>query len=316
MLNWKKHGRIFNPKESSRHDWMQVQAQNPFALKFENFVRVYFNTRPEKSKDGKNTSYAGFVDLDRNDLSKIIRVSPKPILELGGKGTFDEFGVMAGSVAKIQDKYYLYYVGWSRMLSVPYNWAIGLAVSSDAENFERLGNGPVIGASIKEPYLQAGCSSIMKIEDNWHLWYTSGVKWIDEGEKPESVYQITHAVSKDGIIWNRDGYFSIDPVLENEAQASPTIIKIDDKWHMFFSYRHTTNFRNKERGYRIGYAYSYDLKKWVRNDDMVGIDVSEAGWDSEMICYPHIFELDSKIYMLYCGNDFGKEGFGYAELEI
>lgn len=316
MFKWKKLGKIFDPTVSSPYDWMQVQTQNPYVLKFDNFIRVYFNTRPQKSEEGKNTSYAGFVDLDRADLSKVIKISSEPILSLGGKGAFDEFGIMAGSVAKFGDKYHIYYVGWSRMLSVPYNWAIGLAISDNAETFERVGIGPVIGASLKEPYLQAGCSTLLKIEDDWHMWYTSGVKWIDNGEKPESVYQITHAVSKDGIDWIRDGYFSVSPVLENEAQASPTIIQIGNKWHMFFSYRHTTDFRNKERGYRIGYASSSDLKKWERNDNIAGLSVSDSGWDSEMVCYPHIFELDGKIYMLYCGNGFGQSGFGYAELEM
>jgi hypothetical protein len=43
--------------------------------------------------------------------------------------------------------------------------------------------------------------------------------------------------------------------------------------------------------------------------------VSEEGWDAEMISYPHVFELDGKIYMFYLGNQVGREGFGMAELE-
>ena len=314
-MKWVKRGQIFNPTILGDSDWMQVQAQNPYVLKFDNFIRVYFNTRPQKSKDGKNKSYAGFVDLDINDFSKIIKIASKPLLNLGEIGTFDEHGVMAGSVYKMGNEYYLYYVGWTRMQSVPYNWAIGLAVSKDGEVFTRKGNGPVIGANLNEPYLQAGCSSILNIDNTLHMWYTTGVKWIDNGEKPESVYQITHATSLDGIHWDRDGALCIEPVIEDEAQASPTVIKIGEKWHMLFSYRHTTNFRNKERGYRIGYASSYDLKTWKRDDAFAGLNVSDTGWDSEMVCYPHIFEVKGKVYLLYCGNDFGKEGFGYAELE-
>ena len=34
-----------------------------------------------------------------------------------------------------------------------------------------------------------------------------------------------------------------------------------------------------------------------------------------MIAYPHVFELDEKIYMLYLGNQVGRYGFGLAELE-
>ena len=83
---------------------------------------------------------------------------------------------------------------------------------------------------------------------------------------------------------------------------------------MFFCYRYSLNFRGKERGYRIGYAYSDDLKIWIRDDSKAGIDVSDDGWDSEMISYPHVFEFDGKIYMLYLGNQVGRYGFGLAEL--
>jgi hypothetical protein len=33
-----------------------------------------------------------------------------------------------------------------------------------------------------------------------------------------------------------------------------------------------------------------------------------------MICYPHIVEVDGRSLMFYCGNYFGREGFGCAEL--
>jgi predicted GH43/DUF377 family glycosyl hydrolase len=85
---------------------------------------------------------------------------------------------------------------------------------------------------------------------------------------------------------------------------------------MYFVYRYALNFRkNKERGYRIGYAYSHDLINWIRDDNNVGISYSETGWDSEMHHYPHVFELDGNYYMLYNGNDFGKYGFGLAGME-
>jgi hypothetical protein len=33
-----------------------------------------------------------------------------------------------------------------------------------------------------------------------------------------------------------------------------------------------------------------------------------------MISYSHVFELDGKIFMMYLGNQVGKQGFGLAEL--
>lgn len=308
-------GQVFEISKHGFGDWMKEQAQNPFTLVLPEVVRVYFNCRAKRDVEGKSISYAGYVDLDRKDLTKVVDVSKNPVLLPGGTGAFDEFGVMEGSVIPVREKQFLYYCGWSRMQSVPYNWAIGLAISCDnAKTFTKYGKGPILGATYNEPFLQAGCSSVKLVDGLFHMWYTSGIKWIKTSEKPESVYQIMHCTSQDGIHWKRNGIPIIKPVFENEAQASPSVIKIGNKWHMFFSYRHSVNFRNKDRGYRIGYAWSDDLKIWHRDDEEAGLQVSETGWDSEMVCYPHVNEIDGNIFMFYCGNDFGKEGFGYAKL--
>jgi hypothetical protein len=37
-------------------------------------------------------------------------------------------------------------------------------------------------------------------------------------------------------------------------------------------------------------------------------------WDADMQCYPHAFECDGSVYLLYNGNEFGRYGFGLAKL--
>ena len=123
------------------------------------------------------------------------------------------------------------------------------------------------------------------------------------------------ATSTDGIHWERDGKVLLAQAFENESQASPTVKYWNRKWHLLFSYRHSTNFRNMERGYRIGYATSSDFINWERHDQLSGLTVSKTGWDSEMVCYPNLFEYRNEIYLFYCGNDFGKYGFGVARLK-
>lgn len=317
MLKWEKIGRIFDLSVMGNDSWMIEQAQNPFAIELQTCIRVYFNTRPPKDVNGNSQSLVGYVDLSKEDFPNVIHVSDYPVLKFGELGTFDEFGVMSGSVLKVKSKLYMYYVGWTRKISVPYNWEIGLAISGDeGRSFEKYGHGPIIGSNPKEPFLQAGCSSILFHNNEYILFYTSGIQWLTDcfTNKKESVYQIMKATSKDGINWRRDGKIIINSVIEQESQASPTIKFWGGKWHMLFSYRHSLDFRNKERGYRIGYATSDDLISWVRHDALSGVSVSKEGWDSEMICYPNLFEYSGKIYLFYCGNDFGKYGFGVARL--
>ena len=128
---------------------------------------------------------------------------------------------------------------------------------------------------------------------------------------------IKRATSKDGLEWKRDALELMPRRVDNECQTSASIFAKEDVHHMNFSYRHGTDFRNSaSRGYRIGYAFSEDnMTSWTRDDERAVIDVSDSGWDSRMIGYPHIFHLDGRHLMLYCGNDFGQGGFGYAVLE-
>ena len=125
------------------------------------------------------------------------------------------------------------------------------------------------------------------------------------------------AISNDLLEWEKVNKNIIsDKLNKYEAQASPDVIYFNNMYHMFFSYRQAKDYRlNKNNSYRIGYAYSSDLVNWTRDDSLAGIDVSETGWDSEMVSYPNLFELNKYIYMLYQGNETAKCGFGLAKLE-
>ena len=93
------------------------------------------------------------------------------------------------------------------------------------------------------------------------------------------------------------------------------VVKIKDRYHMVFCYRQSFDFRtNPQRGYRLGHAFSDDLQNWRRDDAWIEMGSGPGEWDSDMRCYPHIFSDEDKIYLLYNGNQFGRHGFGLAEL--
>jgi len=120
------------------------------------------------------------------------------------------------------------------------------------------------------------------------------------------------------VNWTKeDGHPIIsDRLGKEECQAHPTVTYFDGQYHLFFCYRHTVDFRNNhEKSYRIGHAYSTDLIHWTRDDETPLFQGTFGSWDSEMQCYPHVFESDGKVYLLYNGNEFGRYGFGLATLE-
>jgi len=311
-FKWEKKGLIFVP--AGRYEWMHSHAQNPTVLILDDRLRIYFTCRPRKDKDGNVTAVTTFVDVKKNDPSQIIYIHDCPILTMGDTGTFDQFGVMPGAVLKVGDEVWLFYVGWVRSQGVPYNHAIGLAISDD-EGFEfrRLGRGPILGRTPKEPFLQNSPYVFIQGE-LFHMWYSSGIEWIEHEGRMESIYVLMHATSSDGIQWNRESSPCVSGVVESECQTNPSVIEIDNRFHMWFCYRCGLDFRNAERGYRIGYAWSEDLINWHRDDDRGALTPSREGWDSQMVCYPCVVKVNGNIYMFYSGNYFGRDGFGYAVL--
>ena len=311
-VKWEKKGLVF--ASDGRYEWMQSYAQKTAVLIMEDRLRVYFACRTKRENDGNYTSLTTFVDCDKSNPSKVIHVHDRPILFLGEPGTFDQFGVVPGCVLPVGEEIWYYYVGWMRYQGVPYNCAIGLAISDDrGVEFRRLDKGPLLGPTLKEPFLQ--CSAFVMQRGNvFHMWYSSGIEWIEYEGRMESVYVLMHAVSHDGIYWEREGIPCIPHRVEHECQAGPSVIEIGKRFHMWFCYRYGVDFRNASHGYRIGYAWSDDLKNWHRDDDMGALMPSREGWDSQMVCYPHVVNVDGNIYMFYSGNYFGRDGFGYAVL--
>jgi predicted GH43/DUF377 family glycosyl hydrolase len=317
-MKWLKHGKIFDPTQHQLPNGCVQFAQSPQALVFDEFVRIYFSTRSIDPVNGKYLSHIAYVDMKKN-LRDVICVSQQPVIPLGDLGCFDEHGIFPMSVMRHGDAVYGYTCGWNRRVSVSVDTAIGLAISrDDGQTFQRIGSGPVLAASQNEPCL-VGDGFVKVINHVFHMWYIFGTGWkkYTTDAAPDRTYKIGHATSADGIEWTKEEAHCIIPdrLGPDESQALPTVIGIGKRHHMFFCYRESFDFRQTTgRGYRIGHAWSDDLVNWVRDDEQPQLAGTPNDWDSDMQCYPHIFECDEKIYLLYNGNEFGRYGFGLAEL--
>ncbi|MBR7791783.1 hypothetical protein KDM87_04180 [Undibacterium sp. FT147W] len=318
-MRWRKLGKIFDPTQHHVVDNGIGFAQSPQTLIFDDFVRIYFSTRVEDAS-GKFLSKIAFVDMDKT-LSTVLRISSDDVIAPGKLGCFDEHGIFPMNVLRVGKEIYAYTCGWSRRVAVSVETGIGIAISrDDGLTFQRVGDGPILSSSLHEACL-IGDGFVLKNNDQFHMWYIFGRNWkrYSDSAAPERIYKIGHAVSDDGINWHKDGGHQIIPDIlgEDECQALPTVLQIASRYHMFFCYREATDFRtNKARGYRLGHAWSDDLQTWERDDQACPLPGAAGEWDSDMQCYPHIFQCDEKIYLAYNGNQFGKFGFGIAQLEL
>ncbi len=319
-LRWQKLGKIFDPVDHALPNGCVEFAQSPQALVSDDHVRVYFSSRQRDESAEKFLSHVCYVDFEP-DFSRIRRVGERQVIPLGNRGCFDEHGIFPMNVLRHGGRVRGYTSGWTRRVSVSVDTGIGLAFSDDdGETFQRLGDGPVLSASPREPFL-VGDPFVRVHEGRFHMWYIFGTGWkrAAPDQEPDRVYKIGHAMSDDGIRWQReeDGLRIVpDRLHADESQALPTVIEIHGRHHMYFCYRESFDFRSGAgRGYRLGHAWSDDLRQWTRDDAGAGIELSAEGWDSEMQCYPHAFHCQGQAYLLYNGNAFGRHGFGIARLQ-
>jgi len=309
---WEKLGLVYTPNGSIA--WSQSHAQVPVAdfIEKENIIRIYFSTR-----DKENKSHPSYIEVNAYSPTEVVHINSEPLLSLGKIGTFDDCGVMPSWIIEHEQKKYLYYIGWNVRNTIPYHNSVGLAVSEDnGKKFKRFSEGPLWDRSHSEPHY-SGTSCVIKDDGIWKNWYLSCTEWRNVNGINEPRYHIKYAESHDGINWQRDGHVAIDYKDSEEAGiVKASVIKVDDTYHMWFSYRKFNNYRtDKSSSYRIGYANSKDGKNWIRNDNKAGITISLGGWDSLMIEYPHVIKVNDDYYMFYNGNGFGQTGFGVAKLK-
>ena len=288
-------------------------SKSPQAVVFDDYVRIYFSYCVPDGQ--KYISRVGFVEYDKM-FKHILRVSGEVIKE-GVPGAFDEHGIFPFSPFRDGKQLKAVTSGWTRRQSVSADAALGLVVSNDdGVTFDRLGDGPVMAASLHEPYLVADGFVIKIPQYGYLMYYIYGTEWAEYNgsDKPERTYKIAVAQSDNLLDWNRNGKQIIEDKFEGEAQALPSVVEYNGVWHMFFCYRHSVDFRNNHgHAYRIGYAHSKDLWNWERDDSVIQIPFEE--WSSEMQCYPNVFLMDGVLYLLYNGNQFGKSGFGLIKIE-
>lgn len=301
--SWEKLGRIVAPDPNI--DWMATWTGPACALQ-KGASSLY--TVHMAGRDRKNRSQIGTIEIDLTALPKPLSISEQPCLSFGELGAFDENGVSYPWIVKSGDRLHLYYNGWMPSVLTPFQIHLGLAVSDKDGGFSRVSRAPILERT-DEDHLSIGSAGVMLEDDLWKMWYTSFVRWGTASTDRKHYYNIKYAQSEDGIHWKRENKVCIDFSSADEfAICRPSVIKHAGKYHMWYSYRGDQ--------YRIGYSVSDDGISWKRRDGLAKIDVSNAGWDSEAICYSFVFRHENDLFMLYCGNEYGKDGMGIARLPL
>ncbi len=298
---WTSYGLIFKPNSNLK--WMKSHAQLPTILRLsEKVSRIYF-----ASRNKKQISHIGYFDFDLEN-KKVINYTKNPILFPGKIGNFDADGVYPSSIIEINNKIFLYFIGWNKGEKPPLFYAgIGLAISSDGGyTFEKLSCAPILSRSNYDPCLVTAPNVFWEL-DKLKMIYTSGLEWkVDLTGKLVSYYHLKEALSEDGIKWIRNGKVAVELEKKERDISRSDIISFKNGTKVLMYGVNTS-----QNPYRIKFSLKNNKGNWIRNDNIIKkIHLSKKGFDSRLMSYPSCLWYKEELYMFYNGNNFGKEGVG------
>ncbi len=301
-MRTRRLGRIFSAEQGP--SWMVSHAAYPTPLLIApDQLRIYFNTR-----DADNRGYLAWIDVDPADPLLVRDISSEPSLGPGPIGTFDHRGISNGSFHQVGSELWLYYMGWNKAVDTPFHNSIGLAVCRNRQDavFERRFNGPLLERSRFDPYTLSYPFVVGPSTGSiWQMYY--GTSRAAGNFNDNFMHVIAEATSADGIDWRPMGQDVISLGSGELGLSRPWLIETKSGRVMLYSVRRAQ--------YTIGAAlFDENEGGWHRTtDDLLG--PSTEDWDREASCYAAVIDVADTRLMFYCGNGYGRTGFGLAMIE-
>lgn len=308
MSYWKRRGRIVTPRAD---DSWRSHAQNPTVLALhEHRWRIYFSAR-----DARNRSSLFAVDVDPQNEMRILDEHFTPLLEPGRTGTFDASGLGPCCALAVGDRVLLYYAAFVPRSDVPFDTSIGLATSGDGLAFERATIGPVLSSGPYDPYY-VSTPFVRPIESGFEMWYHSVTGWSGAPGELEADYTIRRTESVDGIVWNPASTEALETIESGViGYTRPWIVDGAGGARLWLSRRGADLGNGRAGAYRIVSApLAADRKHACPPIEEIRFSNPPVpgDWDDRMQAYASITPLGEHLVMFYNGNDFGRDGFGWA----
>jgi predicted GH43/DUF377 family glycosyl hydrolase len=202
--HWRKRGKMISPLPGSwEGDYI---AANGSALFDRGRFLYWYQAGP------RDTPRIGLAQSpDGQNWSK----TPKPVLETGPRGSWDERGVADPYVLRLGDSYYMYYLGQDRAR----RQRLGVARSADAVRWQKLRANPVLELGPAGAFDENGLGEPA-------VWQSHGRYWmLYTGRGRAEDRRIGLAQSSDGVTWIKlPGSFAGSEPWDSKVICDPSVL--------------------------------------------------------------------------------------------
>ncbi|MAE61846.1 MAG: hypothetical protein CMJ49_10890 [Planctomycetaceae bacterium] len=245
-------------------------------------------------------------DADQFDGKTFTPFIANPILTHGRFCDIDRLGMISPRVHIIDNQFYLYYCAVSYEHFEPgkvptWRKAIGLAISDDGINFQKVSRQPVVKY---ESDTAAGCPKLYRHDNRWHM-LTNGAP-IDHS----AGFRIYLQTSDDPRYFDAPAECVFAPgppgSWDCRSLAAPAFCFDEDDGYYYMLYGGCDEQWDYPAS--IGLARSNDLRHWQRHPDNPIIHRGEPGaWDDGAIWVTEFIKHQRNYYAWYEGRSAGRD---------
>jgi hypothetical protein len=302
MMKFANRGKFLDTNSLYLDDKKLNYAANPLLVKIsDKLIRLYFNSR-----DFENRSSIYSIDLCVDKIAlKLDSIKLQHVF--GRPESYFSHGISVGNYFQLNQKMYVSVMGWKINPGEHWIGRIGKIEIDSQGDLLNLEDSAWFDIDSLDP-ISLSYPAIYQHNQTVSMWYGSTVTW-DAGNG-EMLHILKEKKSTDNFLFTSTN--SVIPYQIGTAQAfsRPSIVEFRGRNLMAYS------FRGAQDKYKIGFVWLDDFSTATQLGGLPAFLPSHNDWENEMVEYPSLFVHESKLLMLYNGNNYGKTGVGLTEIIV
>jgi hypothetical protein len=314
QINWVKEPNPILPRSAVYPNWDAVATADACVLLINDTFKIWYSgagwLSPGDTVVHVRIGYAWSLDgFNWNEYAA------NPVLDRSSNNpnapdyfTAETANVVYDTAAPAAERYRMWYSGKQDDTSLASgNYKVCYATSPNGINWTKYAGNPVLTAGSPADWnnLMITNVSVLLDNDTFKLWFAAPDGYLNN-QVTDGKGNIGYATSVDGINWTKYP----NPVLvagvgnspDSAAIAEPSVLKIGNTYHMWYSMINSWAIEN----FAVGYATSADGINWTKHNGNPVLPLGGFGtWDRYWAAHPGVVynPQNGDLFMYYTGRD-------------